>query len=249
MVLAWIVPAGLQPVPHPCSSVHSAQKVPDGALPWIAALLEGARRYDRPDYRAAAERAGRFYRRFVDDELIYGAPEDVHLAPTSEDGYNALIAYMALHRATGEAEWLDVARRAADWALTFRYSYNVAFHPDTILAAYDFRTLGTDQASPANQHLHHFGLICLPELLQLARATGDEHYRLRALESLAAWRQFVARHDGDFNAMRGMISERFYQTDCFRAKGSLLPLSHAWTGGALLFACLAALEDPDAVSA
>ena len=24
---------------------------------------------------------------------------------------------------------------------------------------------------------------------------------------------------------------------------------HAWTGGALLFACLAALEDPDAVSA
>ena len=70
-----------------------------------------------------------------------------------------------------------------------------------------------------------------------------------ALESLAAWRQFVARHDGDFNAMRGMISERFYQTDCFRAKGSLLPLSHAWTGGALLFACLAALEDPDAVSA
>ena len=58
-------------------------------------------------------------------------------------------------------------------------------------------------------------------------------------------RRFVARRDGDFNAMRGMVSERFYQTDCFRAKGSLLPLSHAWTGGVLLFACLAALEDPD----
>ena len=72
---------------------------------------------------------------------------------------------------------------------------------------------------------------------------------MRADESLRAWRQFVARRDGDFNARRGMISERFYQTDCFRPKGSLLPLSHAWTGGVLLFACLAALEDPDGLSA
>ena len=220
-----------------------------GALIWIAALLAGAERYDDPAYRRAAVAAGDYYRSFVEAELIYGAPEDVHLAPSSEDGYNALVAFMALHRATGNPDWLDVAWRAADWLLTFRYSYDVAFEPDTILGQYRFRTRGTDQASPANQHLHHFGLLCYPELLQLAEATGDDHYRLRAVESLAAWRQFVARRDGDFNAMRGMVSERFYQTDCFRAKGSLLPLSHAWTGGVLLFACLAALEDADAVSA
>lgn len=218
-----------------------------GALVWIAALLDGAARFDESRYREAALRAGAYYRRFVDDELIYGAPEDVHLAPTSEDGYNALIAFLALHRATGDAEWLDVARRAADWALTFRYTYDVAFDLHTLLGQYGFRTRGTDQASPANQHLHHFGLLIHPELVELSRLTGDDHYRQRAYEALAAWRQFIARRDGDFNAMRGMVSERFYQTDCFRAKGSLLPLSHAWTGGVLLFACLAALEDPDAV--
>ncbi len=216
-----------------------------GALPWIAALLAAAERFGEDRYAAAAERAGTYYRRFVDDELIYGAPEDVHLAPTSEDGYNAVIAFSAMHRSTGVSAWLDVARRAADWTLTWRYSYDVAFEPETILAEYGFGTTGTDQASPANQHLHHFGLICGPELVELARLTGDDHYRARAAEALAAWRQFVARRDGDFNAMRGMVSERFYQTDCFRAKGSLLPLSHAWTGGVLLFACLAALEDPD----
>ena len=219
-----------------------------GALIWIAALLEGADRFDDARYREAANRAGEHYRRYVDDELIYGAPEDIHLAPSSEDGYNAVIAYAALHRATGDAKWLDVARRAADWMLTFRYTYDVAFDPHTILGEYRFRTRGTDQASPANQHLHHFGLLCTPELVELSRATGDDHYRQRAVEALTAWRQFVARTDGDFNAMRGMVSERFYQTDCFRAKGSLLPLSHAWTGGVLLFACLAALEDPDALS-
>ena len=218
-----------------------------GGLIWIPALLAGADRYEDPRYREVAERAGSFYRRFVDDELIYGAPEDIHLAPSSEDGYNALLAYLALHRAGGDPEWLDLARRSADWMLTLRYTYDVAFEPDTILGEYRFRTRGTDQASPSNQHLHHFGLICTPELVELSRATGDDHYRLRAVEALRAWRQFVARRDGDFNAMRGMVSERFYQTDCFRAKGSLLPLSHAWTGGVLLFACLAALEDPDAL--
>ena len=217
-----------------------------GALVWVAALLDGAERFGEPAYREAAVLAGGWYRRFVDDELINGAPEDVHLAPSSEDGYNAVIAFTALHRSTGEAAWLDVARRAADWALTFRYSYDVAFPDHTILAEHDFGTTGTDQASPANQHLHHFGLLYGPELVELSRLTKDGHYRLRAAEALAAWRQFVARRDGDFGAMRGMVSERFYQTDCHGPKGSLLPLSHAWTGGVLLFACLAAMEDPDA---
>jgi hypothetical protein len=220
-----------------------------GGLIWIAALLLGADRYGEPDYHAAAIRAGEFYRRFVEDELIYGAPEDVHLAPTSEDGANAVIAYAALHAATGDAAWLDVARRAADWLLTFRYAYDVAFAPDTLLGQYDFRTRGADQASVANQHLHHFGLLCQPELVAISLATGDDHYRDRAVEALTAWRQFVARGDGDFNARRGMVSERYHQTDWARPKGSLLPMSHAWTLGVLLFACLDALERPDAVPA
>ena len=43
--------------------------------------------------------------------------------------------------------------------------------------------------------------------------------------------------------MRGMTSERYYQTDVFAPKGDLLPLSHAWTGGLLLHACEAVLAD------
>jgi hypothetical protein len=219
-----------------------------GGLAWIAALLLGAERYAQLAYREAAIRAGGYYRRFVDDERIYGAPEDVHLAPTSEDGANAVIAYMALYAATGSSEWLDVARRSADWLLTFRYSYDVAFDPETLLGRYAFRTRGTDLASPANQHLHHFGLLCQPELVALSRVTGDNHYRDRAAEALAAWRQMIARRDGDLNGRHGMVSERFHQTDWVRPKGSMVPLSHAWSAGVLLFACLDALEDADALS-
>ena len=141
-------------------------------------------------------------------------------------------------------DW-ETAKRAADWMLTFRYTYDVAFPPHTLLGTYGFRTRGADQASPANQHLHSFGLICVPEMVRLARATGDDFYLQTTRENLACFRQFIARDDGDFNAMRGMVAERYYQTDCFAPKGMLGTLSHAWCIGVLLYACEAALELPE----
>jgi uncharacterized protein YyaL (SSP411 family) len=209
-------------------------------LAWVNALAE----HGDPDYLAAAERAGDFYARSVTAEFVHGAPEDVDLAPTSEDGYVALMAYLALYRRTGAARWLDLARRAADWLLSFRYSYNTDFPPGTLLDAYRFASRGADNASPSNQHLHAYGLICTAELAELSAACGDDHYVERAREALACFRQFVARFDGDFNAYRGMVSERYYQTNCFQPKGMLLTLSHAWSVGVLLLACEQAVADP-----
>ena len=170
----------------------------------------------------AARRAGEFYKRF---DTWYGAPEDVDLSPSSEDGYAAVMAFVALE------DW-ETARRAADWTLTFRYSYDVDFPPGTTLGDHGFKSRGADQASPANQHLHDFGLICLPEFLALG-----EPYRTSVLQQLECFRQFIARHDGDFGARKGMAAERYLQTDCFGPKGTLQPLSHAWCLGVLLLAC------------
>lgn len=189
-------------------------------MAWIPALVEAG-------YLEEARRAGAYYARF---DTWNGAPEDVDLAPSSEDGYAAVMAFVALE------DW-ETARRAADWTLTFRYTYDVDFPAGTTLGDHGFRSRGADQASPANQHLHSFGLICLPEMLRLAEATGDAWYRESALENLACFRQFVARHDGDFGARRGMVVERYLQTDCFGPKGTLDPLSHAWCIGVLLLAC------------
>jgi hypothetical protein len=212
-------------------------------LAWVGALVEARAWDDR--YLPAAERAGRYYSHFVRDEYLHGAPEDVDLAVTSEDGYVAVMAYTALYEATGEPEWLDLALRAADFAFTFRYTYDVDFAPSSMLGVYAFGTRGADQASASNQHLHAYGLVCTRELLALAAASGDDHYRERALETLACFRQFVARFDGDFNAYRGMVTERYYQTECFQPKGMLLTLSHAWSAGVLLLGC----EDAIAVGA
>ncbi len=219
---------GALPAAHHVETGEAVAWEGTAGLSWIPALVEAGRLEE-------AHRAGAYYRHF---DVYRGAPEDVDLAPTSEDGYAALMAYVALE------DW-DAARRAADWMLTFRYTYDVAFSERTLLGRYCFRTRGADQASPANQHLHAFGLICLPELVRLARATGDDYYLSRARENLACFRQFIAREDGDFGAYRGMASERYYQTDCFKAKGMLLTLSHAWSVGVLLLACEDALALPE----
>jgi hypothetical protein len=79
-------------------------------------------------------------------------------------------------------------------------------------------------------------------MVRLARATGDDYYLETTCDNLACFRQFIAREDGDFGAYRGMATERYYQTDCFQAKGMLLTLSHAWSVGVLLYGCEAALE-------
>jgi hypothetical protein len=216
---------GALPAAHDVETGDAVSWEGTAGFAWVPALV-AAGELD------AARRAGEYYARF---DSWCGAPEDVDLAPTSEDGYAAVMAFVAL------ADWRN-ARRAADWLLTFRYTYDVEFSERTLLGRYDFRTRGADQASPANQHLHAFGLICVPEMLRLADATGDDLYRRTTVENLACFRQFIAREDGDFDAYRGMASERFYQTDCFQAKGMLLTLSHAWSVGVLLLGCEDALE-------
>jgi hypothetical protein len=219
---------GALPAAHHVETGEAVSWDGTAGIAWIPALVEGGRLDE-------ARRAGEYYKGF---DVFRGAPEDVDLAPTSEDGYAAVMAYVAL----GD---FGTAARVADWMLTFRYTYDVEFPPDSVLGGYGFRTRGGDQASPANQHLHAFGLVCLPEMARLAHETGDDHYLERTRENLACFRQFIAREDGDFGARRGMASERYYQTDSFDAKGGLLPLSHAWSIGVLLYACEAALEHED----
>jgi hypothetical protein len=107
---------------------------------------------------------------------------------------------------------------------------------------YGFRTRGADQASSSNQHLHAYGLICTTDLLDLSEWTGDPWYRERALETVDCFRQLLPARDGEYNAYRGMITERYYQTECFQPKGMVLTLSHAWSAGVLLLACEQLIE-------
>lgn len=212
-----------------------------GALAWIPALIRGARLLDPAAgargrggrYLKAAVAAGRFYMSHVEAVTFFGGCEDVSLSPSSEDGYNALLAYAALYEATGEEEFLLAARRSAEWMLTFRWSYNVRFDEHTLLGRYDYRTVGGDVASPPNQHLHNYGLIATEALLRLWMWTGDRYYYDRARDHIHYSLQMIAREDGDMSARRGMMSEQYYHTDWWQPKGCMLQLAHVWCAGFL----------------
>ncbi|WP_116190883.1 hypothetical protein [Paenibacillus taihuensis] len=216
-----------------------------GGLLWIPALVEAAELLGDSRYKEKALLAGQAYISYVEDEYIYGAPEDVHLTATSEDGYNAVMAYMSLYRideSEEKANWLRCAASAADWTMTFRWSYNIKFPEHSLLARYEYHTRGADNASPANNHLHNYGLVCMPEMLQLFDATGDSYYFERMRDHLLCFLQFIAREDGDFNAYKGMVTERYYNTNCFQPKGMILGLAHTWCSGLILYAHLVLRE-------
>ncbi|MEO6796354.1 MAG: hypothetical protein ABI401_15865 [Candidatus Dormibacter sp.] len=78
-------------------------------------------------------------------------------------------------------------------------------------------------------------------MLRLAAHTGDDYYLERTHDNLACFLQFIAREDGDFNARKGMVSERYYNTRGSGPKGAVLPISHAWSAGLVLYACQAGL--------
>ena len=203
---------------------------------WIAALVAGRQLTGDEHLLHVAELAAAYYEPFVYNDRLRGAPEDVPLGPTSEDGYCALLAYWNLYAATGNQRWLSVARHALDWTLTFRWQYNVQFDPRTFLGNLDFRSVGADLASPSNQHLHTYGLIALPQQLRLWRATGDDYYFNTARDLLGFARQTLARVDGECNARRGMLTEQWFHVDWTHPKGALLQLAHAWCNGLAIYA-------------
>lgn len=211
-------------------------------LMWIPALIEGHKIFGEEKFKNSAIKAGFYYAKFINDEFIYGAPEDAFMVPTSEDTYNAVISYISLYEITKDKTWLDLARKSADLMMTFRFSYNLDFPEGTILNMYKFKTIGGDIASPVNQHLHNYGLICVPEMLKLYKFTQDDYYLERTIDNICFSLQFIARFDGDFNAFKGMMPEQFYYVDWIRPVGTILTLSHAWCLGMVIYAFVSIFE-------
>ena len=185
-----------------------------GGLLWIPALLKSAAIFADDTalvarLEASVRRAAEAYAAAVEDEYIWGAPED-NDSPTSEDGLNAVLAYGDLYRRFHEPRHIELMRLAADWTLSFRKSFNGRFHPKTLMGAYDLRSKGGDYASMSNNHLHIFEVMITTHLFDLSRWTGDDYYRRRAEDHWRFTQQMLCRVDGQFNGFRGALAEQFY---------------------------------------
>jgi hypothetical protein len=209
-----------------------------GGLPWLAAFATGCSLLQKPHFKEVAIKAGEYYSSFIRNGLLYGTVEDLHCVPTSDDCHWALIAYIALYELDRDTKWLGLARKAADLALSWRFTYNVAFSRGSLLGRYGVLTRGGDITSVASPGVGCQGLVSYRELLKLAAYTGDDYYRLRAEDGRRFAQQLVIREDGQFNARAGMVAGLIFHTDWWQPKGMLLTLSNAMAGGLFKYAQL-----------
>lgn len=201
-----------------------------GGLPWVAAAAAGYALFQIPHLKELAVKGGAYYATFLLDEFLYGSVEDQPLVPTSDDAHWALISYILLYEVDRDPRWLDLARRAADLALTWRMGYNILFEPEALAARYNLRTRGGDIGSVASPTLGCNGLLSYREMIRLAQYTGDSYYLRRAEDARLYGAQMICREDGQYNARRGMAPGQLFHTDWWQPKGMLLSLSHAMTG-------------------
>lgn len=223
-----------------------------GGLLWIPAMLRAIRlgigdAKMAADMEASVRRAADAYAAAVEAENIWGAPED-NDSPSSEDGMNAVVAYTELYAATDEPRHLDLARRAADWMLSFRKTFNGRLPPNSLIGRYGLRSRGGDVASVSNNMLHVFEVMCTRHLCDLSRWTGNPYYHRRARDHWAYACQLLSRADGMYNGFRGAMAEQFYWSDwgswnrrwlpdpCYPQKGTMAPFTAVWCLAALLVA-------------
>lgn len=160
----------------------------------IAALAELALQYDRPDWLAAAQRAFAFVTAAMSrgDRLGHSFRNGQLVFPGLLDDYASMMrAALALYEATGEAEYLDRAKR---WGAVIESDYADAVNGGYFLTAKQAEALiartrtAADNATPSGN-----GLLT-GVFARLWYLTGELDWRERAQSLLDAFAGEVARN-------------------------------------------------------
>jgi hypothetical protein len=159
-------------------------------IPVLLALMPYMKGQDR--YKTAIERAGTWYRTVIDRGDFYGDTLDADTCD-KESAVILLRMSLDLFDSTGNAIWLDAAKKAARFTLTWIWQYDIVFPVDSPLASENFHTRGMTSVSVAHHHMDFYGLYIAVDFLRLWRHTGEEIYHRQASLLSNACRQLVAR--------------------------------------------------------
>jgi hypothetical protein len=146
---------------------------------------------DRAEIDAALEAAGAYYAALARSGDFFADTLDADSCD-KEAGAALLALFMDLHDRDGSARWLDAARNAAEFLLTWIWQYDIAFPPDSPLGSRGFSTRGMTSVSIAHHHLDFYGMAIAYDFLRFARASGDAFFEAQAVMMLRACRQLVA---------------------------------------------------------
>lgn len=175
-------------------------------------------------YIQAAERSFEHIKRIVDEEDMKYWVDCLDSGAVDREGAAAYLqALNGLYEATGKSVYLDYARKAAEFSLTWQYIFDMNFELETPMGGSlfggenrqaPFHTAGMTLVSVEHPCMDAWGARMGYELLRLSKFTGDEHYRERGCAAVMASQQGIARKPGDYGlSLVGSQPEQFKSRD------------------------------------
>jgi len=163
----------------------------------------------------AALRASDFYfARDLDRFLCTAGAIDCQCID-KETAWPFVFGSLALYRATGDRKHLERAEKAAWYFLSWMFFFDTVAEPGSDFAKYGYRTSGGTAVSLEHQCIDPWGAIIVPDLMELADATGNGDFRTFARLLWANALQGITRRLGDFFHDRqrpiGSQNEGFFQ--------------------------------------
>ena len=97
-----------------------------------------------------------------------------------ESSYPVLQSALMLHDATGNSDYIDAAVAAASYLSTWIWHYKASYPQDSDFSRYGYNTFGATSVSVQHHHLDPYAVKYIPELLRLAKVTGDGTWKEKA---------------------------------------------------------------------
>ena len=181
-------------------------------IPALTELCDETR--DRRWLDAALRASDFYFARDLDRFLCTAGAIDCQCID-KETAWPIVSGSLALYRVTGDRKHLERAEKAAWYFLSWMFFFDTVAAPETDFAKYGYHTTGGTAVSLEHQCIDPWGAIAVPDLVELADATGNNDFRAFARLLWANSLQGVTRRLGDFIHDRqrpiGSQNEGFFQ--------------------------------------
>ena len=146
----------------------------------------------------AALRASDFYfARDLDGFLCTAGAIDCQCID-KETAWPLVFGSLALYRITGDRTHLERAEKAAWYFVSWMFFFDTIAAPESDFAKYGYHTTGGTAVSLEHQAIDPWGAIIVPDLMELADATGNNDFREFARLMWSNALQGITRRLGDF---------------------------------------------------
>jgi hypothetical protein len=148
------------------------------AIPFLVLLSQAS---GEAKYLQAAERAGELCRKNQQTGIYVGGTIDNPDVIDKEAGTLSAEAYLALYEATQKPHWLEAARRAADFAETWIFLWNVPMAADADNSRLHWKkhvpTTGAQLIATGHSLTDNYMAFDVDEYARLFRLSHDPHYK------------------------------------------------------------------------